>query len=158
MKRLSFLLILINIIILFSSPSVFAQTPPFKVAWKTGIIMGLIVPPTTTKKQLTDLIYTFRQAKKEKTLSALIPPINLGLQDKYTAFTIFIFSDPKWATSEKYKYYENASIKTAKGRTISKAYINHIIASYEYDVDGKEYGALGYDEGSDKSVHYKKLF
>ena len=158
MKRLSFLWILINIIILFSSTSVFAQTPPFKVAWKKGIIIGLIVPSTTTKKQLTDLIYTFRQAKKEKTLSTLIPPINLGLPDKYTTFTIIIFSDPKWATSEKYNNYESASIKTAKGRAISKAYIDHIIASYEYDIDGKEYGALGYDEGNDKSVHYKKLF
>jgi len=158
MKRLSFLLILINVMFMFTSTSVFSQTPPLKVAWKKGIIIGLIVPSTTTKKQLTDLIYTFRQAKKEKTLSTLIPPINLGLTDKYTTFIIFIFSDPKWATSEKYDNYESASIKTAKGRAISKAYIDHIIASYEYDIDGKEYGALGYDEGGDKSVHYKKLF
>ena len=157
MKRLSFLLILLNIITLFSSVSAFAQTP-FKVAWKNGIILGLIVPATTTDKQLTDLIYKFKQAKKENTLSSLIPPINLGLPDKYSIFIIYIFNDPKWATPEKYKEYESANIRTPKGRTISKAYINHIVAYYEYDIDGKEHGTLGHDEGGDKSKHFKKLF
>lgn len=122
--------------------------------------MGLLVPPNTTKEQLKDLVYKFRQAKKEKTLSALIPPINLGLPDKYTSFIIFIFSDPKWATSEEYKKYETASTTTAKGRAISKAYTNHIMAYYQYEFqDSKEYGSLGFDDyGTNKSVHYKKLF
>ncbi len=156
MKRV--IVVTLFLFVVITASSVFAQPPSFKVAWKQGIIMGLLVPPNTTKEQLKDLIYKFRQAKKEKTLSALIPPVN-RLPDPYTAFMIFIYSDPKWATSEEYKKYESASIKTAKGRAISRAYINHIIASYEYnDIDGKEYGALGYDDGGDRSVHYKKLF
>jgi len=158
MKRLSFLLIFLYIFILLSSSSVFAQTPPFKVAWKTGIIIGLVVPSKTTKKQLTDLIHTFRLARRNNTLSSLLPPITPGLPDKYAMFIIYIFSDQKWATLEKYKEYETANIKTAKGRAISSSYINHIIASYEYELDGKEYGTLGYDDGGDKSAHYKKLF
>jgi len=140
-----------------TASSVFAQTPSFKVTWKEGVIMGLLVPPNTTKEQLKHLIYKFRQAKKEKTLAALIPPVN-RLPDPYTAFMVFIFSDPKWATSEEYKRYESASIDTAKGRAISRAYSNHIMAYYQYDIDDKEYGSLGFDDYGDKSAHYKKLF
>ncbi len=157
MKRVSFLLILLVIITMFFDTSAYSQTP-FKVASKNGIILCLVVPPTTTEKQLTDLIYKFKQAKRDNTLSSLIPPINLGLPDKYTMFIIYIFNDQKWATSEKYKEYEYANDKTSKGRAISKAYINHIVAYYEYDMNGKEYGTLGYDEGGDKSKRYKKLF
>ena len=156
MKRV--IVVTLFLFVVITASSVFAHTPSFKVAWKQGVIMGLLVPPNTTKEQLKDLIYKFRQAKKEKTLSALIPPVNLGLPDKYTAFIIFIFSDPKWSTSEEYKKYESASIKTAKGRAISRAYINHIMAYYQYDIDDKEYGSLGFDDYGDKSVHYKKLF
>ena len=156
MKRV--IVVTLFLFVVITASSVFAQTPSFKVAWKQGIILGLLVPPNTTKKQLEDLIYKFRQARKEKTLSSLIPPVNLGLPDKYTTFIILIFSDPKWATPEEYKAYESASTKNAKGRAISRAYINHIMASYEYDINGKEYGALGYDEGGDRSVHYEKLF
>ncbi len=46
---------------------------------------------------------------------------------------------------------------TAEGNAIAKAYINHIMAYYEYEFqDEKEYGSLGYD-GRYNSVHYKKL-
>ena len=92
MKRV--IVVTLFLFVVITASSVFAQTPSFKVAWKQGIILGLLVPPNTTKEQLKDLIYKFRQARKEKTLSALIPPVNLGLPDKYTGFMIFIFSDP----------------------------------------------------------------
>ena len=144
--------------VVITASSVFAQTPSFKVAWKEGIIMGLLVAPNTTEKQLTDLVYKIRQAKKEKTLAALIPPINRP-PDPYMKFIIFIFSDPKWATIEEYKKYERASTITAEGRAVSRAYINHIMAYYEYEnMYPKEYGSLGFDDYGDKSVHYKKLF
>jgi hypothetical protein len=157
MKRV--IVVTLFLFVVITASSVFAQTPSFKVAWKQGIIMGLLVPPNTTKEQLKYLIYKFRQARKEKTLSALIPPVN-RLPDPYTGFIIFIFSDPKWATSEEYYKYESASTITAKGLAISRAYINHIMAYYEYEFqDGKEHGSLGFDDcNGDKSVHYKKLF
>lgn len=142
------------------SKSVIVNTSPivntysFKVAWKTGIIMGLIVPSTTTNKQLTDFIYKFRQARKENKLSELIPPVNLGLSDKYANFIILIFNDAKWATLEEYNKYE----KSGMDSNTAKSYVNHIVASYQYELDGKEYGALGYDEGWLKSRHYRKLF
>lgn len=153
---IAFIVLFFSVVILVSST--FAQTPSFNVVWKQGIIMGLIVPPNTTKEQLKDLIYKLRQAKKDNNLSNLLPPITPGAPDKYSMFILYVFSDSKWATLEEYTKYERAGVKTAKGRAISRAYLNHIMASYEYDIDGKEYGAFGYDEGGDRSVHYKKLF
>ena len=138
---------------MFTINTAFAQTS-FKVTWKEGIILGLLVPPNTTKEQLKDFIYKIKQGKKDKTLSKFLPPVNLGLTDKYTNFIVFIFSDPKWATTEEYKKYEKAGM----GNKVAKTYLNHVVASYWYDFDGKEYGSLGHDDGVLKSNNYKKLF
>lgn len=135
------------------------QAPPFTVAWKEGVILGLLVPAKTTKEQLKALVYKLRQAKKDNNLASLLPPINLGLKDKYAGFILLFFSDQKWSTIEEYKKYERANERTANGRAISKAYLNQIVASYSYEfVNGKEYGAIGYNDGADKSAQFKKLF
>ncbi len=152
MKRVIFVTLFLFVVI--TASSVFAQTPSFKVAWKEGIVLGLLVPSNTTPEQLKDLVYKFRKAKQERTLATLIPPIN-RLSDPYMTFIILIFSDSKWATPEEYKKYERSGMETKTSRT----YLNHIVASYSYDFqDGKEYGSLGYDDGVSKSVRYKKLF
>ena len=152
MKRLLSIMTFI-MLYLFTINTAFAQTS-FKVAWKEGINSGLLVPPNTTKEQLKDFIYKIRQGKKDKTLSKFLPPVNLGLTDKYTNFIVFVFSDPKWATIEEYKKYEKAGMKSS----VAKTYLNHVVASYWYDFDGKEYGSLGHDDGLLKSSNYKKLF
>jgi hypothetical protein len=152
MKRLIVITLLFFFVITVSP--VFAQTPSFKVAWKEGIILGLLVPPNTTKEQLKDFIYKIKQGKKDKTLSKFLPPVNLGLADKYTNFIVLVFSDPKWATTEEYYKYERAGMKN----TVAKTYLNHVVASYWYDADDKEYGSLGHDDGVIKSNNYKKLF
>ena len=152
MKRL-IVITLLFFFVITASP-VFAQTPSFKVAWKQGIILGLLVPPYTTKEQLKDFIYKIRQGKKDKTLSKFLPPVNLGLTDKYTNFIVLIFSDPKWATTEEYYKYEKAGMESK----VAKTYLNHVVASYWYDADDKEYGSLGHDDGVLKSKNYKKLF
>ena len=152
MKRV----IVITLLLFFFTTvsSSFAQTPPFKVVWKQGVIIGLLVPDNTKKEQLKDFIYKIRQGRKDKTLSKFLPPVNLGLSDKYSNFIVFIFSDPKWATTEEYKKYERAGM----GSKVAKIYLNHVVASYWYDFDGKEYGSLGHDDGALKSSNYKKLF
>jgi hypothetical protein len=152
MKRL-IVITLLFFFVITASP-VFAQTPSFKVVWKQGIILGLLVPSNTTKEQLKDFICKIRQGKKDKTLSKFLPPVNLGLTDKYTNFIVFIFSDPKWATIEEYKKYENAGMNNK----VAKTYLKHVVASYWYDADDKEYGSLGHDDGVLKSKNYKKLF
>jgi len=152
MKR--FIVITLLFFFVVTTSSVFAQTSSFKVAWKEGIILGLLVPPNTTKEQLKDFIYKIKQGKKDKTLSKVLPPVNLGLTDKYTNFIVLIFSDPKWATIEEYKKYEKAGMKNK----VAEIYLNHVVASYWYDFDDKEYGSLGHDDGVLKSKNYKKLF
>ena len=77
MKRLLCIMALI-IVFLFTINTAFAQTS-FKVAWKQGKILCLLVPPNTTKEQLKDFIYKIRQGKEDKTLSKFLPPINLRL-------------------------------------------------------------------------------
>jgi hypothetical protein len=146
------------LIFLMTSSSVFAETPSFNVLWKQGIILGVLVPPSTPKEQLKDLIYKFKQAKKDQTISSLIPPVTVGLKDKYRMVVIYVFSDSKWAQEEEYNKYKHADDKTTKGRVISKAYLNHIAAYYEFTIDNKEYGSLGVSEFGYKSAHYEKLF
>jgi len=55
MKRLLCIMALIMVFFMFTINTAFAQTP-FKVTWKEGIILGLLVPPNTTKEQLKDFI------------------------------------------------------------------------------------------------------
>jgi len=143
----------LSVAFVLSVAAVFAQ-PAFKVVWKQGIILGLLVPPNTTKAELTSLVQKFRKARQDRTLPSMIPPVNTGLVDKYANFIVFIFSDPQWATPEKYKSYEAAGMKSKTAQT----YLDHIAASYWYDLDGKEYGGLGHSDGVIKSKHYKKLF
>lgn len=152
MRRI--IVVTLFLFIVTMNSSLFAQAPSFKVAWKQGIILGLLVPANTKKEQLKDFIYKIRQGRKDKTLSQFLPPVNLGLSDKYFNFIVLIFSDPKWATTEEYKKYERAGMESSAAKT----YLNHVVASYWYDFDGKEYGSLGHNDGVLKSSNYKKLF
>ncbi|HYA15574.1 MAG TPA: hypothetical protein VEF33_14655 [Syntrophales bacterium] len=151
MKKL-FCIVALIIVSLFITDTAFAQTS-FKVVWKQGRILGLLVPPDTTIEQLKDLVYKIKQGKKDRTLSEFLPPVNLGLTDKYSNFIVLIFSDPKWATIKKYKEYLNT-----RQNEVSRTYLNHVVASYWCDLEGKEYGSLGYDDGILKSENYKELF
>jgi len=82
MKKL-FCIVALIIVSLFITDTAFAQTS-FKVVWKQGRILGLLVPPDTTIEQLKDLVYKIKQGKKDRTLSEFLPPVNLGLTDKYS--------------------------------------------------------------------------
>lgn len=152
MKKLLSVMVLV-IIFVFTSNQSFSQTT-FKVVWKDGIILGILVPPTTTKEQLKDFIYKIRQGKKDKTLSTFLPPVTVGLVDKYRYFIVYVFTDPKWSTFKEYNNYKWSDDKS----DISKAYVNQIVAYYEYTLHDKEYGSLGYDDGYVRSKKYKKLF
>jgi hypothetical protein len=151
MKRMIVIALCLFVVMVSSS---FAETPQFKVVWKQGIILGLLMPENTKVEQLKEFIYKIRQGRKDKTLSKFLPPINLGLSDKYANFIVFVFLDAKWATIEEYQKYEKASMQSK----VAKTYLNHVVASYWYDFDGKEYGSLGHDDGAVKSGNYKKLF
>ena len=130
----------------------------YEITWKKGVKVGLLVPTNTSKEQLKNIVYEFKQAKQNNTLSGLIPPVNTTAYDKYAIFTVLIFSDPKWSNPSEYDKYSSAITETAKDKAIVKAYLNHIAAYYEFGESEREHGALGYNDGADKSIHYKKLF
>jgi len=50
------------------------------------------------------------------------------------------------------------AVGSSKYNTLARAYLNHMVASYQYDIDGKEYGEIGHSDGLIKSRNYKKLF
>lgn len=129
--------------------------PQIQCVWRDGGMCGVLVPANTTSGQLKSLIWEFRGARAGRSLTRYIPGIK---GDPHMRVMIYVFSDPKWATQNEYKKYERASTETQPGKSISKAYLNHIRASYEYDPAGKEYGSLGHDDGLMRSVSYKKLF
>jgi hypothetical protein len=153
-------LVLVILIILSTSNSTAQNIPKIQVIWRSGIIVSVLVASNTTQDQYKSLINEFRKARKTHSLTKFIPATTPGIKDDpHAQVIIFVFSDSKWATENEYKKYERASMRSQAGKTTSKTYLNHIRASYEYNMlDGKEYGSLGYDEGGTRSASYKKLF
>ncbi len=134
--------------------------PQIQVVWRSGIIVSVLVAPNTTPEQLKSLIYAFKKARKDFSLTKYIPATTPDVKgDPHAQVIIFVFSDPNWASENEYKKYERASMTSQAGKTTAKTYLNHIRASYEWNrLEGKEYGSLGYDEGGMRSASYKKLF
>jgi hypothetical protein len=129
--------------------------PKYKVIWRSYRIVSVLVDPSTTSHQLKTLIYAFRDARNSICLSGYIPATSPGVKnDPHDSPIILVFSDPKWATEDEYKKYERSGMTSP----VAQIYLNHVRASYERDIDGKEYGSLGYDEGVLRSATYKKLF
>jgi len=61
------------------STEAFAQEiPSFKVVGKDLTSLSILVPSNTTKEQLKNLIYKFRDARKGNYLSKMIPPTTKG--------------------------------------------------------------------------------
>ena len=141
--------------------SVAAQDiPQIQIVWRSGTAIGVLVASNTTSDQFKYLIYMFKKAKSESSLSKYVPsttPDILG--DPYQKVMIFVFSDSQWATEAENKKYLRASMTSQGGRVIAQMYLNHIKACYKWDkFEGKEYGSLGCDEGGIRSAFYKKLF
>lgn len=152
------LLVICNIL---PTLSVAAQNiPQIQVVWRSNIIVSVLVASNTTSDQLKSLIHEFSKARKAFSLTKYIPATTPGIKgDPHAQVIIFIFSDPKWAIENEYYKYERASMTSQEGKSTAITYLNHIRASYEYNmIDGKEYGSLGYDEGGMRSASYKKLF
>jgi hypothetical protein len=153
-----FLLMICNVLPALSIAS--QNIPQIQVIWRSGIIVSVLVASNTTPDQLKSLIHEFRKARKASSLTKYIPATTPGAKNNpHAQVIIYVFSDPKWATENEYKKYERASMTSQAGKTISKMYLNHIKASYEYNIlDEKEYGSLGHDDGVMRSASYKKLF
>jgi len=121
--------------------------PQIQTVWRSGIIVGVLVPAKTTTDQLKSLIFEFKKARISSSLTRYIPATTPGIKgNPHAQVIIFVFSDPKWASEAEHKKYERASMRTQARKSISRNYLNHIKASYEWDklnyLEGKEYGSF----------------
>jgi hypothetical protein len=144
--------------------------PEFKVIGQYKTALSLLVPPSTKKDQLIKLVYAFKEAKQNNTLSKMIPPTTPGgIKGKYAIIQIFIFNEPKWATEEILKKYLGGDSPLVYSDGYKKKYERfvkqvtlHIRAYYWANPLGQEEGSIGTSTeiGGKKLItpNYKKLF
>jgi hypothetical protein len=137
--------------------------PPFKVTAIEGrSILSVLVAPTTSDDQLRALIRAFRRARQSGTLGALgIPPTTQGgTKEPYAVVGIYVFTEPKWATSEMLHKAHTVPSRSP----FDYEFGSHVRAYYYYYTVGllgqpEEQGTLGYAEH--KRIYtkrYEKLF
>ena len=135
-----------------------SNIPQFKVVARDLTTLTILVPKATTAEQIKTLISEFRSARKNNTLSKLIPATTRGGQlGDYAIVWVFVFSESEWATADKLQKFIKSSVNSATDKQFDKEYVRHIKAEYFYS-SSEEYGNFGYDDGMVRSPHYKKIF
>lgn len=135
-----------------------SSVPKFQVVAQDKTALTILVPKNTTAEQLKTLISEFRTARKNNTLSKMIPATTRGGQlGDYAIVWIFVFSESEWATADKLQKFIKSSLKSATDKQFDKEYVRHIKAEYFYSTS-EEYGNFGYDDGMVRSPNYKKIF
>ncbi len=132
--------------------------PKFQIVAQYDRSLSILVPQNTTAEQLRTLIFEFRTARKSNMLSKMIPPTTRGdrLGD-YAVVSIFVFSEPDWATSDKLKKFIES--KSDADLQFDKEYVKHIKAGYSYvALISSEQGTLGYYDGIVRSPNYEVLW
>ncbi|MDP2168041.1 MAG: hypothetical protein Q8J64_06900 [Thermodesulfovibrionales bacterium] len=157
-KYFSPILLFLFCLALVQSSFAASSIPKFQVVAQDKTVLAILVPKNTPAEQLKTLISEFRTARKNNTLSKMIPATTRGGQlGDYAIVWIFVFSKADWATADKLQKFINSSLKSAVDKQFGKEYVRHIQAEYFYS-PLEEYGNLGYDDGIVRSPNYKKLF
>jgi hypothetical protein len=136
------------------------QLPMFKFVGRSNPAISIVVSPKTTKGELKMLIYEFRKARIENTLSRMIPAtIPGGSGGDYFGVWIFVLSEYSWASTDKLKKFLDEDRRVLSDIKFCREYAKHIRAVYYYTL-GMEYGNLGYEDedGRYRTKGYKKLF
>ena len=121
------------------------QLPSFKVTGQYETDIALLVPKNTSNEQLKALVLALRDARRENRLGALIPPTTPGgTRGPYGIVVAYVYSDPRWATSESLRKCTNASPRSSLYADCG----GHVSAYYFYTaMSREEEGSLGYAEG-----------
>ncbi len=139
-----------------------AAIPSFRIAAKyflDTIKYALLVPENINGEQLKNLIFEFRKARMEGSLSKMVPSTTLkdNLYVDVNGVAIYVFSEPSWAT-EEFKKWMELSLPGAEAK-IDKQYVNHIRAYYFYSGSlGEEEGSIGFSGEEVKWANYESLF
>jgi len=158
----SVVIVILGIVISFIYRAPVLQKPnthPFKLAGQYNTTLSILVSSDTTEERLSALIYSFKTARENNTLSKLIPPTTKGgaLGD-HAIVWIFIFSEPEWANRDKLQRFIDASPKNPSDREFNKEYVPHIKGEYYFAASGSEYGNLGCRDEKYISPSYRVLF
>jgi len=124
------------------------------------ITYAVLVPKNINREQLKNLIFEFRKARKEDSLSKMIPSTTLldNFKVDINGVAIYVFSEPSWATESKFKKWMESSLSGAEAK-VDKQYVNHIKAYYFYSSSlGVEEGSIGFSGEGVKSSDYESLF
>ena len=148
---------------LVATVSALTAIPSFKVVAKykgLGITYAVLVPENTSREQLKELILGFRNGRKDGSINKMIPPTTpkSKVGGDYNAIEIYVFSEPKWATEDKFKKWMESSLLRGEDKVFDKQYVNHIKAYYLYSFPSHEEGSIGYSGEGMKSSYYERLF
>jgi hypothetical protein len=125
------------------------------------ITYAVLVPKSINREQLKSLIFEFRKAREEGSLSKMIPSTTLldNLNVDINGAAIYVFSEPGWATESKFKRWMESSLSGAEAKVSDKQYVDHIKAYYFYSSPlGVEEGSIGFSGKGVKSSDYESLF
>ncbi len=140
-----------------------AAIPSFRIAAKyflDTIKYAVLVPENINREQLKNLVFEFRKARMEGSLSKMIPSTTLqeNIYVDVNGVAIYVFSEPSWATESKFKKWMESSLPGAEAK-VDKQYVNHIKAYYFYSGPlGEEGGSVGFSGEGVKSSDYESLF
>jgi hypothetical protein len=136
---------------------------PFRVVAVDNPMETLLVPKTTTREQLSDLVTAISCSRRSGKLEEIgVPPTTLGGNGGlYAVMDIYIFKDKEWATLPKLKRWFNAGDGGGDGDTYSSQFGQKVLANYYYNgikVES-ERASLGFADENDRpySRDYKLL-
>lgn len=157
-KRITIIFIVSWTIFSCSSATETKSKIAFTLGGQDKTTISIIVSPTTTKDELKSLIFEFKTARADSTLSKMIPPTTRrGAFGDYAIVWIFVFSEPEWASRNNLIRFVDASPKNPDDNLFSQEFVKHIRAEYYYSMSS-EYGSLGYNDGTLHNDEYEKLF
>jgi hypothetical protein len=126
---------------------------PFTVGGQEKTAVSIVVSPDVTSEQLKDLVFAFKTARENGTLSKMIPPTTKGgAIGDFGIVWVFVFSEPDRASADDLGRFIDGS-----DAHFSQEYVKHIRAEYYYSLSG-EYGNLGFNDGTNSNNEYNKIF
>ena len=146
-----------------------APVPAIKV---TAIIpdlnaLSITVPPQTTDSQIVALLNSLHKARRDGTLSSMIPPTSPGNDlDEFAIADIYIFSDPKYAVREAIRILSVGAHAPGEFYSSTIPYevaMEQVRGHYVVDLNNKErpeQASLGFSEEATGlySRQYQPLF
>lgn len=152
------IMVLFASLFIFSCSSSPGSKVPFKVGGQDKTAISILVSPNITKEELKSLIFEIKAARTAETLSKMIPPTTKGgAFGDYAIVWIFVFSEPEWASRNNLMKFINANTQNPEDKVFSEELVKNIKAEYYYSVS-KEYGNIGFNDGTNSNKDYEKLF